>query len=171
MKKLINAAGLGLALSAATLAMPAAAEGKIAVVDMGRIFQALPQREMVESKLKAEFADRIEAVRKLEEEMQGLAEKARRDGAIMTDDQKKELSRKMESLQADYQLKRKAMDEDMRKRQGDERNMLLEKIQTAINEVAASGNYDVVLQRNAVAYIKSDVDISAKVIDKVSKGN
>nr|WP_035482460.1 OmpH family outer membrane protein [Gallaecimonas xiamenensis] len=151
------------------MALPAAADARIAVVDMAKIFQNLPQREQVAQKLEKEFADRIEAVRKLEEQMQGIQDQARRDASIMTDSQKTDLSRKMESLQADYQLKRKALDEDMRGRQAEERNKLLTTIQNAVDSVA-KGKYDVVLQRAAVAYISNDVDISDKVIAQVSKG-
>ncbi|WKE64518.1 OmpH family outer membrane protein [Gallaecimonas kandeliae] len=168
MKKSLIGAGLALALSAG-VALPAAAEARIAVVDMAKVFQSLPQREEVGKKLEKEFADRIEAVRKLEDQMKDIQDKAHRDASIMTDSQKTDLSRKMEQLQADYQLKRKALDEDMRNRQGEERNKLLDTIQKAVDAVA-KGKYDVVLQRAAVAYISNDVDISDKVIAQVSKG-
>nr|WP_192954876.1 OmpH family outer membrane protein [Gallaecimonas mangrovi] len=151
------------------MAAPASAETRIAVIDMGKIFQSLPQRQQVEEKLKKEFSDRIEDVRKLEKQMQDIQEKARRDSSIMTDTQKTDMSRKMEQLQADYKLKRKALDEDMRSAQEDERNKLLATIQDAVNKVA-KGKYDVVLQSGAVAYTSSNVDISDKVIAQVSKG-
>ncbi|MED5524456.1 MAG: OmpH family outer membrane protein [Pseudomonadota bacterium] len=153
----------------AAVAAPASAETRIAVIDMAKIFQSLPQRQQVEDKLKKEFSDRIEEVRKLETQMQSIQEQARRDASIMTDTQKTDLSRKMEQLDADYKLKRKALDEDMRARQGEERNKLLAAIEDAVTKVA-KGKYDVVLQSGAVAYISNDVDISDKVIAQVSKG-
>nr|WP_170164062.1 OmpH family outer membrane protein [Gallaecimonas pentaromativorans] len=153
----------------AAVAAPASAETRIAVIDMAKIFQSLPQRQQVEDKLKKEFSDRIEEVRKLETQMQSIQEQARRDASIMTDTQKTDLSRKMEQLDADYKLKRKALDEDMRARQGEERNKLLASIEDAVTKVA-KGKYDVVLQSGAVAYISNDVDISDKVIAQVSKG-
>ncbi|WP_115717962.1 OmpH family outer membrane protein [Gallaecimonas mangrovi] len=168
MKKSLIGAVLALGLTAG-MAAPASAETRIAVIDMGKIFQSLPQRQQVEEKLKKEFSDRIEDVRKLEKQMQDIQEKARRDSSIMTDTQKTDMSRKMEQLQADYKLKRKALDEDMRSAQEDERNKLLATIQDAVNKVA-KGKYDVVLQSGAVAYTSSNVDISDKVIAQVSKG-
>ncbi|WP_157052859.1 OmpH family outer membrane protein [Gallaecimonas pentaromativorans] len=168
MKKSLIGAVLAMGLTAA-VAAPASAETRIAVIDMAKIFQSLPQRQQVEDKLKKEFSDRIEEVRKLETQMQSIQEQARRDASIMTDTQKTDLSRKMEQLDADYKLKRKALDEDMRARQGEERNKLLAAIEDAVTKVA-KGKYDVVLQSGAVAYISNDVDISDKVIAQVSKG-
>ena len=53
----------------------------------------------------------------------------------------------MESLKSEYQLKGKALDEDLRRRQGEEQNKLLVKVQKAINTIAEKDQYDLVLQR------------------------
>ena len=143
---------------------------KIAVVDMGAVFEQLPQREQISQSLKKEFGDRMADVQKMQEEMRSLMEKQQRDGALMNDAQKTELVRKMESLKSEYQLKGKALDEDLRRRQGEEQNKLLEKVQKAINIIAEKDQYDLVLQRGAVIYVKSNADISSKVVEALSKG-
>ncbi|MCL1084878.1 MULTISPECIES: OmpH family outer membrane protein [Shewanella] len=143
---------------------------KIAVVDMGAVFEQLPQREQISQSLKKEFGDRMASVQKMQEEMRSLMEKQQRDGALMNDAQKTELVRKMESLKSEYQLKGKALDEDLRHRQGEEQNKLLEKVQKAINIIAEKDQYDLVLQRGAVIYVKSNADISSKVVEALSKG-
>ena len=121
--------------------------------------------------LQNEFSERVAAVRKIETELKSLAEKQQKDALLMTDDQKTELSRQLESLNADYQLKGKALQEDMKKRQAEEQQKLLIKVDTAIKAVAASGEYDVILQRQAAVFVKESADISAKVVEEVSKGN
>lgn len=113
---------------------------KIAVVDMGAVFEQLPQREQISQSLKKEFGDRMADVQKMQEEMRSLMEKQQRDGALMNDAQKTELVRKMESLKSEYQLKGKALDEDLRRRQGEEQNKLLVKVQKAINTIAEKTN-------------------------------
>ncbi|QUN07632.1 OmpH family outer membrane protein [Shewanella yunxiaonensis] len=143
---------------------------KLAVVDMGAVFEQMPQREQVTKQLKSEFGDRMAEVQKLQDELKGLLEKQQRDAQLMTDAQKTDLVRKMESLKADYQLKGKALDEDLRRRQGEEQNKLLVKVQKVINEIAKKENYDMVLQRGAVIYVKPEQDISSKVVDALSKG-
>lgn len=106
----------------------------------------------------------------MQEEMRSLMEKQQRDGALMNDAQKTELVRKMESLKSEYQLKGKALDEDLRRRQGEEQNKLLVKVQKAINTIAEKDQYDLVLQRGAVIYVKPNADISGKVVEALSKG-
>ncbi|CAM4370896.1 OmpH family outer membrane protein [Shewanella livingstonensis] len=167
MKKMVNRALITLALFATP--MLAQAE-KLAVVDMGEVFEQLPQREQISKSLKAEFGDRVAEVQKMQEEMRSLVEKQQRDGALMSDTQKTELVRKMESLKSEFQLKGKALDEDMRRRQGEEQNKLLVQVQKAINTIAGKEKYDMVLQRGAVIFVKPEADISSKVVEALSKG-
>lgn len=130
---MVNCALMTLVLLGAPLVAHAE---KIAVVDMGAVFEQLPQREQISQSLKKEFGDRVADVQKMQEEMRSLMEKQQRDGALMNDAQKTELVRKMESLKSEYQLKGKALDEDLRRRQGEEQNKLLVKVQKAINTIA-----------------------------------
>jgi outer membrane protein len=164
---MVNRALITLALFATP--MLAQAE-KLAVVDMGEVFEQLPQREQISKSLKAEFGDRVAEVQKMQEEMRSLVEKQQRDGALMSDSQKTELVRKMESLKSEFQLKGKALDEDMRRRQGEEQNKLLVQVQKAINTIAGKEKYDMVLQRGAVIFVKPEADISNKVVEALSKG-
>ncbi|WP_345872883.1 OmpH family outer membrane protein [Shewanella algae] len=164
---MVNGALMMLMLMGAPLAAQAE---KLAVVDMGAVFEQLPQREQISNALKTEFGDRMAEVQKLQEDLRGLLEKQQRDAALMSEAQKTELVRKMESLKADYQLKGKALDEDLRRRQGEEQNKLLVKVQKAINTIAEKEKYDMVLQRGAVVYVKPAADISSKVVEALSKG-
>ncbi|MCW3174139.1 OmpH family outer membrane protein [Shewanella subflava] len=155
----------------AFLAAPMMAHAeKIAVVDMGEVFEQLPQREQISKSLKAEFGDRVAEVQKMQEEMRSMVEKQQRDGALMSDTQKTDMVRKMESLKSEFQLKGKALDEDMRRRQGEEQNKLLVQVQKVINTIAEKEKYDMVLQRGAVIFVKPDADISGKVVEALSKG-
>ncbi len=167
MKKMVNRALVTLSFLAAPMMANAQS---FAVVDMGEVFEQLPQREQISKSLKSEFGDRVADVQKMQEEMRSMIEKQQRDGALMNDTQKTELVRKMESLKSEFQLKGKALDEDMRRRQGEEQNKLLVLVQKAINTIAEKEKYDMVFQRGAVIYVKPSADISGKVVEALSKG-
>ncbi|QYJ87977.1 OmpH family outer membrane protein [Shewanella mesophila] len=153
------------------LGAPIAAQAeKIAVVDMQAVFEQLPQREEVSKTLKTEFGDRVAGVQKMQDELRTMLETQQRDAALMSETQKTEMLRKMESIKAELQLKGKALDEDMRRRNGEEQNKLLVKVQKAISAIAEKEQYDVVLQRGAVIYVKPTSDISSKVVEALSKG-
>ncbi|MGI2259587.1 OmpH family outer membrane protein [Shewanella sp. GXUN23E] len=168
MNKTVNRALMTLVMLGAPLMAHAE---KIAVVDMAAVFDQLPQREQIAKQLEREFGDRMASVKKLQEELRSMAEKNQRDGALMSETQKTEALRKMESMQSELQLKGKALDEDLRRRQGEEQNKLLGEIQKVISSVAQKGKYDIVLQRGAAVYVKPDADISKQVVDALSKGN
>ena len=161
MNKALKVAGLSFALMAAGMGS-ALAETKIAVVDMGEVFQKLPQREAVSKKLKGEFEPRMRELQKLESDGQALVEKFKKDEAFMSADQKKQNQEKLAKLQMEFNQKRQAFEQDNGRRQSEERG---------IDSIAKSNGYDLVLERNAAPYAASKLDISAQVISQVSKSN
>jgi len=144
-------------------------EQKVGIIDMNTIFKSLPQPEQINQNLQLEFKERSEKIQGLVKEMQELADKGKRDGAVMTQQERLKLRRKMESLKSIYQLDNKALEEDTRFRQGEENNKLMAKIQKAVEEVGKSGKYDIIMQAKAVAYFDKKQDISALIVKKVSK--
>ena len=171
MKTLIKTTAVAVALSTALFAGAAEAQQKIGVVDMMSIFQQLPQREQISQDLQAEFEDRFEEMRQLEQKVQELRQKQERDAAIMSNQEKTQLNRELEQLISEAQLKQKALQEDTRRRQQEERNELLGQVQQAINAVAQEEGYDLVLESNAVAFMKADNDLSDEVVTQMSSGN
>jgi outer membrane protein len=171
LKTLIKTTAAAVALSTALFAGAAEAQQKIGVVDMMSIFQQLPQREQISQDLQAEFQDRFEEMRQLETKIQELRQKQERDASIMSNDEKTQLNRELEQLISEAQLKSKALQEDTRRRQQEERNELLGKVQQAINAIAAEQGYDLVLESSAVAFMKADNDLSDEVVTEMSSGN
>jgi len=171
LKTLIKTTAVAVALSTALFAGAAEAQQKIGVVDMMSIFQQLPQREQISQDLQAEFEDRFEEMRQLEQKVQELRQKQERDAAIMSNQEKTQLNRELEQLISEAQLKQKALQEDTRRRQQEERNELLGQVQQAINAVAQDEGYDLVLESNAVAFMKADNDLSDEVVTQMSSGN
>ncbi len=170
MKKLITALSLTAMMVGATLSTSAMAfEQKFAVIDMPTIFKSLPQREQIGQQLQKEFKERVEQIKAIEKKASALIEKQKRDGALMSEQQILDKKRELDSLKSEYSLASKALEEDMRTRQGEERNKLLLKIQKAVTAIAKKDKYDIILQSNAIAYINKKHDISAKVIKLVSK--
>lgn len=171
MKTFIKSTAVAVALSTAMFAGAAEAQQKIGVVDMMSIFQQLPQREQISQDLQEEFQDRFEEMRQLEQKVQELRQKQERDAAIMSNEEKTQVNRQLEQLVSEAQLKSKALQEDTRRRQQEERNELLGKVQQAINAVAQQEGYDLVLESNAVAFMKADNDLSDEVVTQMSSGN
>lgn len=89
----------------------------------------------------------------------------------MSNEQKKQNQEKLAKLQMEFNQKRQAFEQDNGRRQAEERNKILTKVQAAIDSIAKSNGYDLVLERNAAPYAASKLDISSQVISQVSKSN
>lgn len=165
MKKLLTAAVLTLAMA---LPFAASAAEKIAVVDMGKVMQKIPQRAEISKKLNSEFSDRIAELKQLEEQLQKLQEDGQRNSELMTDEQKRKSQRKAESLEAQYKLKVKAFRQDSQQRQQEEERKLLSTIQKTVSDIAKKDGFDMVLTGQAALYAEPSSDISDKVISSLS---
>ena len=169
MGKVLQVASLALGLMAAGFSAQASAETKIAVINVPRIMQEIPQGKAVEAKLKSEFSSRIRVMQRLETEGQNLAAKLKKDEAFMAADERTKLQRRLAELQADFNLKGQALQEDQRRRFNEEQKKVLNKVQDAIDSIAKAQGYDLVLNGQSVVFGAEKLDISAQVIQQVSK--
>jgi len=167
--KVLQVASLALGLMAAGFSAQASAETKIAVINVPRIMQEIPQGKAVEAKLKSEFSSRISEMQRLETEGQNLAAKLKKDEAFMAADERTKLQRRLAELQADFNLKGQALQEDQRRRFNEEQKKVLSKVQDAIDSIAKAQGYDLVLNGQSVVFGAEKLDISAQVIQQVSK--
>jgi outer membrane protein len=167
LKKLI--AAVALAATIVTPSFSALAETKIAVINIAEVFQQLPQRDTLQKTLKDEFEVRVQEVRGLEAEMQRLYDKREKDGELLGQQEVTKITRQLETMQAEYKLKRKNLEEDQRRRGAEEQQKLMIKVQDAIVEVSKAQGYDLVLPLDATAYASDALDITKQVVQQVSK--
>ncbi|EMY3997768.1 molecular chaperone Skp [Shigella flexneri] len=153
MKKWLLAAGLGLAL-----ATSAQAADKIAIVNMGSLFQQVAQKTGVSNTLENEFKGRASELQRMETDLQAKMKKLQsmKAGSDRT------------KLEKDVMAQRQTFEQDRARRSNEERGKLVTRIQTAVKSVANSQDIDLVVDANAVAYNSSDVkDITADVLKQV----
>ena len=169
LKKVLQLAGLAMAVATSGFSSAAMAETKIAVINVPRIMQEIPQGKAVEAKLKSEFSSRVRELHGLESQGQALSAKLKKDESFMSADERTKSQRKLAELQADFNLKGQALQEDQRRRYGEEQKIVLQKVQAAVDSIAKAQGYDLVLNGQAVVYGSEKVDISSQVIQQVSK--
>ncbi|GAA0497900.1 molecular chaperone Skp [Tatumella terrea] len=165
MKKLLCAAGLGLALAASSVAAQAA--DKIAVVNVSSIFQQMPQRATVARQLENEFKGRATDLQTQERALQAQMQNFQRNASTMKASDRARTEKDLMAQRESFSEKAQAFEQDNRRRQTEERNKLLSRIQDAVKKVAGSEGYDVVIDSNAVAYAADAKDITADVLKQV----
>ncbi|AWB68143.1 hypothetical protein C2869_17725 [Saccharobesus litoralis] len=169
MKKLTLAASLLLALTSGFASVANAAQ-KIGIVDVQAVFQQLPQAAAIQNTIESEFKDRVEEVRRMEQDIKYYMDKQKREAATMSEAEKQENAKKVLSLRDDFTKKAQGLDQEMRRRSAEERNKLLVLIKQNIDAIAAEGKYDLILRKESVPFYANESDnISAKLVDKISK--
>ena len=136
-----------LAASLAVMALDAAAEAKIAYVEVDRILKEAPQTAEVGKKLEKEFSPRTAELQRLQKQINDAG------------DNDKNLS----SLKLDFQQKQRELNEDFNLRKNEELSTLQERINKAITTVSEADGFDLVIY-SGIAYASKKVDITDKVL-------
>lgn len=164
LKKWLYAAGLGMALAVSANVQAA---DKIAIVNVSSIFQQLPQRATVAKQLENEFKSHATELQSQERDLQSKMQKLQRDGSTMKASDRTKMEKDIMAQRDAFSQKAQAFEQDNRRRQAEERNKLLSRIQDAVRTVAKDKGYDLVIDANAVAYADSSNDITAQVLKQV----
>nr|WP_226813629.1 OmpH family outer membrane protein [Candidatus Profftia lariciata] len=152
-----------------SLASPVTAtvDSKIAIVKISSIFQQLPQRATIAKQLEQEFHSRTIDLQKQERELQSKIQKLQHDSSIMKDNDRNKMEKDIIAQRDAFFQKAQSFEQDNHRRQAEENNKLLTRIQNAVSNVAKDQGYDLVLDANAVAYSGSFHDITAQVLKQV----
>lgn len=171
MKKFIKSLAVGTAASGLLLASSAMAAQKIAVVDFQEVMKNIPQSAAVMQGLEAEFKDDRAVLAQLEKDIKYYQEKKKRDSSLMSKKEIEDLDKQIATLFQDYQTKGKAFQQKSGVRQNEETNKIIALVRQAIDNIAAKGKYDLVLEQKAVVFTKPDHSITNEVVEQVSKLN
>lgn len=168
MKNWIKATGLGLALMTASVCAHAAPAPKIGYVETNLVMAKLAERYGIAQKMRNEFKDQVSVLQGLEKKINQNIEDLRRNGELMTQDQRTKAQRTLMSLESDYKLKAQALQEDQARHSAQEEGKLINKIRTAINTVAKRDGYTLVINAGAVLYSNNDQNnLSEQVLSAV----
>jgi len=163
----MTTAASGMLLASSTMA----ADLKIAVVNFQEVMSKIPQTAAVMQVLEAEFKDEKMVLAQLEKDIKYFQEKDKRDGALMSAKEKEDLQKQIATLYQEYQVKGQAFQKSSGARQSEETNKIVALVRQAVDNIAAKGNYDLVLEQKAVLFNKPDTSITSKVVEQVSKLN
>ena len=149
-----------LALGCTTLA--SAAELKIGFVNTDRIFKEASTAKAAQSKLEQEFSRREREVEALGAQLKSASEKLEKDAPTLSDSQRVARQRQMVDLDREFQRKRREFQEDLAQRKNEELQLVLERANRVIRQVAETEKYDLILQE--AVYVNPKHDITDKVL-------
>jgi outer membrane protein len=166
-KRLISSSNLAICLmtaAGALAALPAWAEGKIAVVDFQRLGDESPQGKAVLDAMRAEFAPRERTLQAQQQSLKAKQDKLQKDGATMSDDQRQRAEKDLRDGARDFERARGEFQDDVTARRNEEMSRLQKTLIDEVQTYAKAQNYDVVLAREGVVYATSSYDITGAVL-------
>ncbi len=149
-----------LALGCTTLA--SAAELHIGFVNTDRIFKEAATAKAAQSKLEQEFSRREREVEGLGTQLKSASEKLEKDAPTLSDSQRAARQRQLVELDREFQRRRREFQEDLAQRKNEELQLVLERANRVIKQVAESEKYDLIMQE--AVYVNPKLDITDKVL-------
>lgn len=147
----------------------ASADGvKIGVVDLQKIMQTSSQMKTIQEKLEKEFKPRRDKLVAMEDNLKKDMEKFKRDAAILSQTQKKDLEKKIVAAQQSFERQGQQYQQELSTAHNEAMEELYGKIRKAITKVAETDKYDLILQKDAVPFSTEKLDITANVIKNIA---
>jgi len=151
-------------LTATAFADPA----KIGVVDLQKIMQTSNQMKDIQQKLEKEFKPRRDKLVAAETSLKGDMEKFKRDSAILTATQKKDLEKKIVAAQQQFERDGQQYQQDLSTAHNEAMEGLYTKVRAAISKIAKDEKYDIIVQKDAAPFSVSALDVTDKVMKAIN---
>lgn len=160
--------GIFIALALSVCGLNAFADGaKIGVVDLQKIMQTSSQMKGIQKKLEADFKPRRDKLVAMEEGLKQDMEKFKRDSAVMSAAQKKDLEKKIVTIQQNFEREGQQYQQELSTAHNEAMEDLYGKIRKAIAKIAETEKYDVVLQKDAAPFSSDKLDITESVVKQI----
>jgi outer membrane protein len=145
-----------------------AQEFRVGFVNTDRIFKEAATAKAAQSKLEQEFSKREKDLVDLGASIKAVADKLERDAPTLAESQRNTRQRQLVDQDREFQRKRREFQEDLNARKNEELQIVLERANKVVKQVAESEKYDLILQ-DAV-YINPKYDITDKVLKALNAG-
>lgn len=144
-----------------------AQEMKVGVIDFRVLVSQSKDVKAARKTLEAKFKPKQEEIMALQTSIKADMEKFQRDGAVMTEAQKKELQAKVFKARDELNTKGRAYEQALNAARNKTMQDFFEKVKKVIDQVAKAENYDLILQRENTPFTKTSMDITNKVAKKL----
>ena len=135
---------------------------KVGFVNTDRIFREAKMAQSAQEKLEKEFSKREKELVDQTNTLKAASDKFERDAPTMSEAQRNSKQRQLVDQDRDLQRRRREFQEDLNQRKSEELQVVLERANRIVKQVADAEKYDVVLQE--VVYVNPKHDITDKVI-------
>ena len=157
-------------LLAVALMLPlfAQAEGRTGVVDPIGALQEAKEFQDRFGKLESSLKDEQNRLDRLGGEVENLRGRLEKEGMTMSEDEREQLQTQGQQKMIELQNLRQSAQRKLNKGQQEILQVMEPKLKQAVETVAERENLDMVLNAQAVVYVKSDMDITEAVTKQLN---
>lgn len=166
MKKVITVLA---AFAALAFAQPAAAELKIAVVDVQEAVGQTQQAKDFLAKVQTELKPDQDRIKDLTAQKSKIEEKVDRDGEVMSDQERAKLSEDYDRVTSDLKYRAESYQKTLNRRRNELFQMMGPRVQAVLNDLVKAEGYDLVVPSGAVIYVNPKYDITAKLAERLDQ--
>ena len=145
-----------------------AQEIRIGFINTDRIFKEANTAKQAQAKLEQEFSKREKDLNDVGNTLKNAVEKFEREAPTLSESQRLSRQKQLGEQDRDFQRKRREFQEELNARKNEEFQLVLERANRVIKQVAESEKYDLVLQE--AVYINPKHDITDKVLKVINAG-
>ncbi len=149
-------------LLAAVLTPASAEDFRVGVVDTERILRESAPALKAEKRIEKEFAARDQEIKKISQQAKDTQTFLDKEGMTLPDAERRNKERELDNLNVNLQRMQREFREDLNLRKNEELVVVLGQANKAIQQIAESEKYDLVLQE--AVYRNPKIDITEKVL-------
>ncbi|WP_238147462.1 OmpH family outer membrane protein [Limnohabitans sp. Rim28] len=135
---------------------------KLGFVNTERIFREAATAKQAQAKLEQEFSRREKELVDNGNSLKQASERFEREAPTLAESQRTARQKQLLDQDREFQRKRREFQEDLNARKNEEQQIVVERANRAVKQVAESEKYDVIFQE--AVYIHPKHDITDKVI-------
>jgi outer membrane protein len=149
-----------------TIGMAQAGDFKVGVVDTERVLRESAPAIKAEKKIEKEFSGRDQEIKKLVKQAKELQAVLDKEDAKLPDADRRNKERELSAINVNLQRMQREFREDLNLRKNEELAVVLEHANKAIQAIADSEKYDLILQE--AVYRNPKIDITDLVIQHLA---
>lgn len=165
----IERLGVILVLALAFVAMPAAAQMKLAYVDTQYLLAKYQHSIDVQKQLEGEGQAMAAELKKMEDEIVSRQQDLEQKSLMLTEEKKREQAGQLQAMYQQYQQQSQQKQQQLVARREELLAPVFEEIDSAIKTVGERLEYDFVLKAEALLYAKDAHNLTENVLEELAK--
>jgi outer membrane protein len=155
--------------AAMTLALPAAAESRIGVVDLRQALFSSNDAKSFSENMQKDFAGDEQKVREAQEAARSLKERLEKDGAMMNDSERNKLAGEFQEKVKEFNFLKQRLDTTVNQRKQAFLEEARPEVDAAVKELLEENDLDLILPSEAVVYVKPDMNLTPQLLEKLNR--